>query len=131
MRMKGTTTTAQQQHKKERKPFIWQDHMTEVRELFRRVERVKRRGFSGFSTWADDSPTAETLSKNRLRRRRAQFAVDLTHLNYKEEPFESLTHIHNIRGMCSRIQRQVRLSCTMSPPLLNPNSITQCKFCKA
>ncbi|CAK9213276.1 unnamed protein product [Sphagnum jensenii] len=104
--MMGTTTTAQQQHKKERKPFIWQDHMTEVRELFRRVERVKRRGFSGFSTWADDSPTAETLSKNRLRRRRAQFAVDLTHLNYKEEPFESLTHIHNIRGMCSRIQRQ-------------------------
>lgn len=90
-----------------RRPFIWQDEMTEVREAFRRVARVKQSSFSGFSLWDADSPTAETLSRNRLRRRRSQFAFELRHLNYKEAPFEALTHLHNIRGMCSRIQRQV------------------------
>lgn len=90
-----------------RRPFIWQDEMTEVREAFRRVARVKQSSFSGFSLWDADSPTAETLSRNRLRRRRSQFAFELRHLNYKEPPFEALTHLHNIRGMCSRIQRQV------------------------
>lgn len=91
-----------------RRPFIWQDEMNEVRELFRRVDRVKRGGFTGFSTWDNEVPSADTLSRNRLRRRRAQFAVELSHLNYREAPFEALTHLQHIRGMCTRIQRQVQ-----------------------
>lgn len=104
-----------------RRPFIWQDEMMEVRELFRRVERVRRGRFSGFSTWDGASkarvlPSAETLSKNRLRRRRAQCAAELQHLNYKEIPYEALTHVNNIRSMCSRIQCQA--SPNFPPPQL-------------
>ena len=104
-----------------RRPFIWQDEMMEVRELFRRVERVRRGRFSGFSTWDGASkarvlPSAETLSKNRLRRRRAQCAAELQHLNYKEIPYEALTHVNNIRSMCSRIQCQA--SSNFPPPQL-------------
>jgi hypothetical protein len=73
-----------------RSKWLWQDDTKE-----------------GFSMWDDNVPTAQTLSRNRLRRRRAQFAFDLTHLNYKEAPFEAFTHLHNIRGMCNRIQSQV------------------------
>ncbi|KAL3702317.1 hypothetical protein R1sor_020339 [Riccia sorocarpa] len=88
-----------------RRPFIWQDEMAEVKNLFRKVAKVKNSGFTGFSVWKDE-PTAETLSRNRLRRRRAQYPLDATHLNYSESPYEALNHLHNIRGMCSRIQRQ-------------------------
>ncbi|BFI25518.1 hypothetical protein MPTK2_1g21800 [Marchantia polymorpha subsp. ruderalis] len=88
-----------------RRPFIWQDEMAEVKNLFRKVAKVKSSRFTGFSVWKDE-PTAETLSKNRLRRRRSQYALDLTHLNYSESPYQALNHLHNIRGMCSRIQRQ-------------------------
>ncbi|KAG6552899.1 hypothetical protein Mapa_005554 [Marchantia paleacea] len=88
-----------------RRPFIWQDEMAEVKNLFRKVAKVKNSRFTGFSVWKDE-PTAETLSKNRLRRRRSQYALDLTHLNYSESPYQALNHLHNIRGMCSRIQRQ-------------------------
>jgi hypothetical protein len=90
-----------------RKPFIWQDEMMEVHELFRRVDRIRRSEFTGFSTWGSLPPSADTLSRNRLRRRRALCSVELSHLNYKEAPFESLNHLQNIRGMCTRIQRQV------------------------
>ncbi|KAL2649327.1 hypothetical protein R1flu_017455 [Riccia fluitans] len=88
-----------------RRPFIWQDEMAEVKNLFRKVAKVKNSGFTGFSVWKDE-PTAETLSRNRLRRRRAQYPLDGNHLNYSESPYEALNHLHNIRGMCSRIQRQ-------------------------
>lgn len=90
-----------------RRPFVWQDEMAEVRNLFRKVAQVRDSGFTGFSLWKDE-PTAETLSRNRLRRRRSQYALELTHLNYGESPYDALTHLHNIRGMCSRIQRQNR-----------------------
>lgn len=93
-----------------RRPFIWQDEMMEVRELFRRVDRVRKSGFTGFSTWGSPPPSADMLSRNRLRRRRALCSVELSHLNYKEAPFECLNHLQNIRGMCTRIQRQVSRS---------------------
>ncbi|CAK9262820.1 unnamed protein product [Sphagnum jensenii] len=90
-----------------RSKLLWQDDTKEVRQIFGHVRRLKHNGFSGFSMWDDNVPTAQTLSRNRLRRRRAQFAFDLTHLNYKEAPFEAFTHLHNIRGMCNRIQSQI------------------------
>jgi hypothetical protein len=90
-----------------RSKLLWQDDTKKVRQFFGNVRRLKHNGFSGFSMWDDNVPTAQTLSRNRLRRRRAQFAFDLTHLNYKEAPFEAFTHLHNIRGMCNRIQSQV------------------------
>jgi len=90
-----------------RRPFIWQDEMVEVRELFRRVDCVRKSGFTGFSTWGSPPPSANMLSRDRLRRRRALCSLELSHLNYKEAPFESLNHLQNIRGMCTRIQRQV------------------------
>ncbi|CAK9865272.1 unnamed protein product [Sphagnum jensenii] len=89
-----------------RSKLLWQDDTKEVRQMFGHVRRLKHNGFSGFSMWDENVPTAQTLSRNRLRRRRAQFAFDLTHLNYKEAPFEAFTHLHNIRGMCNRIQSQ-------------------------
>uniref|UniRef100_A9U350 Predicted protein n=1 Tax=Physcomitrium patens TaxID=3218 RepID=A9U350_PHYPA len=80
--------------------------MVEVRELFKRVDRVRQSGFTGISTWKSRIPSAGTLSQNRLQRRRALCSVELSHLNYQEAPFESLNHLQNIRGMCARIKRQ-------------------------
>ncbi|CAK9205897.1 unnamed protein product [Sphagnum troendelagicum] len=97
-----------------RSKLLWQDDTKEVRQMFGHVRRLKHNGFSGFSMWDENVPTAQTLSRNRLRRRRAQFAFDLTHLNYKEAPFEAFTHLHNIRGMCNRIQSQVYCISTSS-----------------
>nr|PNR51749.1 hypothetical protein PHYPA_010937 [Physcomitrium patens] len=94
-------------NRKLRQSFVWEDEMVEVRELFKRVDRVRQSGFTGISTWKSRIPSAGTLSQNRLQRRRALCSVELSHLNYQEAPFESLNHLQNIRGMCARIKRQV------------------------
>lgn len=116
-------------NRKLRRSPKWQDEMAEVRELFKRVDRVRQGGFTGFSTWESPPPSASTLSRNRLRRHRALCSMELSHLNFKEAPFEALNHLQNIRGMCTRIQRQVNFHVKINlTPLFHTLALASCLF---
>ncbi|KAH7437571.1 hypothetical protein KP509_05G079000 [Ceratopteris richardii] len=96
------------------KPPIWQDAMVEVKETFRRIQRVKH---SGFTLWDDRTMrSGPDLSRNRLARVKMQAPLSGFNLpsrtlreienNRSQPPIVSFNHLQNLLGMCRRINAQ-------------------------
>ncbi|KAI5079149.1 hypothetical protein GOP47_0006820 [Adiantum capillus-veneris] len=96
------------------KPAIWQDVMVEVKETFRRIDRVKH---SGFTLWDERRMrTGPALSHNRMARVKTQAPLRDFNLpprtlreienNRSQPPIVSFNHLQNLLGMCRRINAQ-------------------------